>query len=123
MPFRLNLVGPVPSKKNLWRPRKGGGMFLDSSVKADIDALILQAKSQWKGPPAEHPEVWIKFFVLDQRSDRDNKLGCILDVLQEAGVIWRDNIARFNGLLVILPAVVGKQEGVIIDLEERQRTI
>ena len=123
MPFRLNLVGPVPNKKNLWRPRKGGGMFLDSSVKADIDALILQAKFQWKGPRVEHPEVWIKFFVLDQRSDRDNKLGCILDVLQEAGVIYRDNIARFNGLMVILPAVVGKQEGVIIDLEERQRTI
>lgn len=123
MRYRLNLVGNVPNKKNLWRPTKTGRMYLDASVKADIDALILQAKSQWSRMPMEHPEVAIKFFVLDQRSDRDNKLGCILDVLQEAGVIYRDNIARFNGLMVILPAVVGKQEGVIIDLEERQRTI
>ncbi len=121
--IRLTLRGPVPNKKNLWRVRKGGGMFLDSDVKSKIDWLILQARRQWNRPPVEHPDVDVEFFVLDRASDRDNKLGCILDVLQKAGVLVNDNISRFNGTLVIHPAVVGSSEGVIVDISEKQTTL
>ena len=121
--IRLTLRGNVPNKKNLWRPRKGGGMFLDQDVKSKIDWLILQARRQWNRPALEHPDVDVEFFVLDRASDRDNKLGCILDVLQEAGVLVNDNISRFNGTLVVHPAVVGAHEGVIIDISEKQTVL
>ncbi len=98
-------------------------MFLDSDVKSKIDWLILQARRQWNRPPVEHPDVDVEFFVLDRASDRDNKLGCILDVLQKAGVLVNDNISRFNGTLVIHPAVVGSSEGVIVDISEKQTTL
>lgn len=118
--FRLTLRGPVPNKKNLWQPRKGGGMFLDQDVKSKIEWLTLQARQQWNRPAVEHPDMDVEFFVLDGRSDRDNKLGCILDVLQDAGVLVNDNVSRFNGTLVIHPAVVGDKEGVIVDISEKQ---
>lgn len=117
---RLELRGNVPSKKNLYRRAQNGRMFLDKEVQAKIDALISQARRQWKRPPMEHPDMDIEFFVLDRRSDRDNKLGCILDVLQEAGVLKNDNVKHSNGCMVIWPAVVGNQEGVIVDLSEQQ---
>ncbi len=121
--IRLTLQGPVPNKKNLWRPRKGGGMFLDEDVKSKITALTVQARRQWRRPPLEHPDMDVEFFVLDGRSDRDNKLGCLLDVLQDAGVIKNDNVTNFNGTLVIHPAIVGRQEGVIVDISEKQATL
>lgn len=118
--IRLELRGPVPSKKNLYRRAQNGRMFLDHDVKAQIVALTMQARRKWKGPPLIHPEVDVEFFVLNRRSDRDNKLGCLLDVLQDAGVISKDNVAQFNGTMCILPAVVGNVEGVIVDLLARQ---
>jgi hypothetical protein len=98
-------------------------MYIDKAVKAQIDALILQAKLQWRRIPLENPDMDVEFFVLDRRSDRDNKLGCVLDVLQEAGVLKNDNVAHFNGTLVIHPAVIGNVEGVVIDVSERQQVI
>jgi Holliday junction resolvase RusA-like endonuclease len=120
--IRLTLKGPVPCKKNLWK-RGPHGQYIDKAVKAQIDALIIQAKQQWRRIPLTDPDMDVEFFVLDRRSDRDNKLGCILDVLQSAGVLKNDNVANFNGTLVIHPAVVGTQEGVIIDVSERQQVI
>lgn len=123
MNFRIELFGSVPSKKNLYGRGKNGALFLDKEVKAKINQLIMQAKAQWKQPPLEHPDMDVEFYVLDRRSDRDNKLGCLLDVLQEAGVIAKDNVARFNGTLVILPAIVGTREGVVVDLSPQQAAL
>jgi len=120
--IRLTLQGPIPNKKNLWKIGKGG-MYLDSAVKAQIEALTWQAKSQWKRAPAVHPDMDVEFFVKDGRSDRDNKLGCLLDVLQEAGVLKNDNVANFNGTLVVHPAVIGSKEGVIVDILEKQNAL
>lgn len=120
--IRLELRGPVPCKKNLWKRGKYG-QYIDDAVQAQIDALIVQAKLQWRRVPLTNPDMDVEFFVKDRRSDRDNKLGCILDVLQEAGVLQNDNIAHFNGTLVILPAVIGSVEGVIIDIAEKQQVI
>ena len=120
MIFRIELRGPVPSKKNLYRRGKSVALFLNREVKDKIEVLIMQARKQWKRPPLEHPDMDVEFYVLDRRSDRDNKLGCLLDVLQEAGVIAKDNIARFNGTVVILPAVVGEREGVVVGMSPRE---
>ena len=41
-------------------------------------------------------------------------LTSILDCLCEAGVIVNDNIAQFNGTVVLLPAVMDKDERAVI---------
>jgi hypothetical protein len=110
----ITLRGPIPCKKSLYRRGKSGGLFLDTKVKAAIDALILQAQWRWHSGPLEHPEITVTFQVLDRRSDRDGKLATVLDVLQKAGVILNDNIAHCNGRIVIEPAIVGDTEGSII---------
>lgn len=116
-PVTLTLMGPVPSKKNLYRRGKSGGLFLNSDVSAQITALTLQAANQWQGEALKHPAIDVTFFVATRRGDRDNKLSCILDVLQRAGVLVNDNIASCNGRLTLHPAIVSAQERVVIDLE------
>lgn len=116
--MRLVLLGHVPSKKNEWGPRKGGGIVLSRGASRDIESLISWANYGWRGKPAlEHPKMRVKFFVLNQRSDRDNKLSTILDVLQKAHVITNDNIAHFNGDVTILPAQVSDKESTVIEFE------
>lgn len=117
MKYRLILSGHVPSKKNLYRRSKDGRLFLDTKVADQIKVLTKQAKSQWTETALEHPNVWATFFVRDARGDRDNKWATVSDVLQDAGVIRNDNVARFNGRLVIQPAVIDKRERVVVDIE------
>ena len=115
----LDLTGHVPSKKNLWRPKPGGGVRLDSSARCAISALVTQAAYSWRSlgrTPLEHPNLTVRFYVANKRGDRDNKLSCLLDVLQEAGVIRNDNIAHFNGTITLLPAIVAKEEKVTIEI-------
>lgn len=90
----------------------------DPQTTADIRALVLLTRVQWRGrEPLEHPHMAVTFYVRDKRADRDNKLTCLLDVLQEAGVIVNDNIKRFNGRLVIEPAIVDPRERTVIVIE------
>lgn len=114
----LTLLGHVPSKKNQWKPKQGG-VYLDKEANAAIAALMTQARIQW-GPrrAMTHPAMDIEFHVRNLRSDRDNKLSCLLDVLQKSGVIHNDNAAWCNGWLVLKPVVVSKQERVIVTLTE-----
>ena len=118
----LILNGPVPGKKNGWHPRPGGGVRLDKSMQSQIDSLITQATYTWRlklnRGPLEHPDMRVTFHVRNQRSDRDNKLSTILDVLQKAGVLRNDSIRRFNGVLTLLPAIVDKDERTVIEIVE-----
>lgn len=113
----LVIHGHVPAKKNNWRPRRGGGIYLDKSLATAIDDLILSVSLEWiklwhplAAPKLEHPEMSVTFYVKNRGSDRDNKLSTILDILQKAGVITNDNIAHFNGIVRILPAIVSKNK-------------
>lgn len=103
---KLVLHGHVPSKKNQWRPIRGR-IVLDKKARSYIVSLVTQARIAW-GPAKAwvNPDMDVQFWVRSARSDRDNKLSCILDVLQEAGVILNDNTAQFNGTLVLKPAVI-----------------
>ncbi len=102
----LRLVGHCPAKKNLWTMGKRG-MYINQAVRSEIDWITLQARQQWgQRPPVEHPAVVVTFYVRNRISDRDNKLTTILDCLRAAGVIVNDNTKRFNGPVVIEPAVV-----------------
>lgn len=119
----LTLHGPVPSKKNLLRVRRGGGLYRDGSVYAAIEALTTQAGMQWGHRTAlEHPKMSVRFFVRSRRSDRDNRLTTILDCLQLAGVIQQDNIAHFNGEVTILPAILSKEkEMTVIEIKPQSQ--
>jgi Holliday junction resolvase RusA-like endonuclease len=112
----LVLYGHCPSKKNLWKRGRGGRTYIDSDVKALIDALTKQARAQWKHEPVTHPDMRVQFFARDRRRDRDNMLTTILDCLRDAGVIVNDNIAQANGTLVLLPAVIDKDERTVIEV-------
>lgn len=109
----IRLLGPVPCKKSKYR-RGRTALYLDRSVSAAIDALVLQARAQWRRPPIEHPDITITFHVRHRRADRDGMLATVMDILQRAGVVANDNIARCNGWLRLAPAVVGEVEGVEI---------
>ena len=111
----LVLRGHCPSKKNLWRRGRGGHTYIDSETQTLIDALTIQAEEQWKREPVKHPGMRVQFFVASRRQDRDNMLTTILDCLKKAGVIEDDNIARFNGVLTLLPA--------LLVFEEDERTV
>ena len=111
MTATLVLKGHCPSKKNLWKRGRGGRTYIDDETAALIDALTYQAEAQWCWRGAvKHPDMRVRFYVATKRQDRDNMLTTILDCLKKAGVIEDDNIARFNGVLTVLPALLVKDE-------------
>lgn len=88
----LKIMGKIPSKKNLLRRSKNGGMFRDRAVANQIAALTLQAKVQWQGrAPLDKPQIRALFIITDERGDPDNKWTTILDCLVDAGVLINDN--------------------------------
>ena len=113
----IQLEGRIPSKKNLLRRGRGGRMFTDTAARTAINSLTIQAVAQWVGlPPVDHPELTFALMVIDKRSDRDNMVQTLMDVLGDAGVLVQDNIAHCNGTMVIRPAIVGDTEGAEIEI-------
>jgi hypothetical protein len=110
----ITLYGHVPSKKNGWGPRRGGGIILDLQMAREIEWLMAELtikRSVDKPEKLEHPQLRVTFYVRSRASDRDNKLSTILDILQKAGVLRNDNIAHCNGRLVLEPAVCVGRDG------------
>jgi len=111
----LRLRGPIPSKKNGLRPRRGG-LYQDKAMRATLDGLVLQAHSQYircgiLPAPMENPEIEVTLFVSSLRQDPDNQFTTLLDVLKKAEVIRDDNAKRFNGTKVIHPAILVDTRG------------
>lgn len=96
----LTIKGSIPNKKDRLRPRKGGGMYYDKSDRAALDAIVLQLRAQWKGPPLECATVVVKCFRKSARFDPDGQKATILDALKQAGVIHDDNAARVPDSIV-----------------------
>jgi Holliday junction resolvase RusA-like endonuclease len=115
---KLVLLGRVPSKKNEWKRASGGGIyFAKDSTRADIDSLIIQARSQWRGkPPARKPTVLVTFHMANAAADLDNRYSTISDVLVKAGVLVDDclrEVSRFG-----VQGVVDREEKTVIELIE-----
>lgn len=116
--MKLNLQGAIPSKKSLYLRRRGGGLYLDRKVKAQLDSIQAQMQAQWGGrTPAKHAPMQFRFTVTNINQDRDGILTTLLDLMQKAGVIERDSIAQCNGTIIILPACKG-EPGAEIRIEE-----
>lgn len=113
----LTLNGHVPSHKNLWKRGRGGHSYIPEEVRDQLNWLIFQAAQQWRTRPAVvHPEMSIQLYVATRRQDRDNMSQTVIDCLRHAGVLVDDNIAKFNGALTILPAVIDPEEHVVVEI-------
>lgn len=98
----LVIRGNIPNKKDLLRRKwDGPGLKYDRQTKAAIDGIVLQLRSQWKGPPLECAQVIVKLFRKSARFDPDGQKATILDALKQAGVIVDDNAARVPDSRVI----------------------
>jgi Holliday junction resolvase RusA-like endonuclease len=117
----LLIEGHVPSKKNEYAirryPNGKNSFYIPADVKADLDAIQYQMAKQWgKRPTLVHPNVVFHLYAKTSRSDRDNRVQTLIDCMVKAGVIADDNIAKFNGYVLITPCIVGGPEKSVINL-------
>lgn len=95
MQYHFKITGKVPSKKNSYIPLEG--RMIKSTKVTDFNTgasweMIPQKKKQGiKEPIDEEMRVDITFYC-DRRSDLDNMVTTIFDLLQEAGVIANDRL-------------------------------
>jgi Holliday junction resolvase RusA-like endonuclease len=90
----LELRGSVPGKKNAYKRSFNGRMHVPAEIRAQLDALQLQAQAQWNRPPMDDAHIKARFFVRNRKSDLDNKYVALQDVLVKAGVLVNDSIAH-----------------------------
>ena len=101
----ITLLGHCPTKKNAYMRSRNGRMYRRADIAAAIDALTLQAQSQWRCEPLAEATVRAKFYVRDGRGDLDGKLTTVLDILVKAGVIRNDSIARLKDIRASVAAI------------------
>jgi len=100
--YQLKIKGPISSKKNKLQPRhgKGKGLRYRDGIKEEIDGIVLQMQSQYKGPRPITEPVSINVYITCPRpgsTDSDGVLTNVLDCLKKAGVIVDDNMLRVIG--------------------------
>lgn len=92
--LEFTIDGEVPSKKNSWKPRAGGGMYIPAGVQADIDALLWQLKpirNKMSRAIAGPIALRLEIVTRTKKQDTDNRHTTMQDVLQMAGIIENDN--------------------------------
>lgn len=100
MSVSLRLEGDVPSKKNARKVRYGQAKaYLPGPVQAEIDALLLLAKSQrhkldLASIAGSKLHVTAHFIGPKEHRDLDNVFTTLLDILQTAGIIENDKLVR-----------------------------
>ena len=105
------------SKKNQWRPRKGGkGIFLDRRARLMIERMELQVPAEARDLKLEHPNMIWSFQYTNGHIDRDGIIATVLDILQKYGVITNDDISHCNGQWTIFPALRGEYDEVTVTL-------
>jgi Holliday junction resolvase RusA-like endonuclease len=119
---KLYLRGKLPSKKNLYRRKSGGGMYITEEVKAVLDSFQLQIQAQWPWhkEPLERAEVHARFMITKQNYDLDNIYTALQDLLVSARVLKGDNIKRLPRFSA--EAVVAEEEAVevtVVDLSDQ----
>lgn len=116
--IEIALSGNIPSKKNLLKMTKSGHGYYDSETRASLNDLAEQVAKQWsrynrdnvKIPlgPLLHPAIAVVFYVVSERSDKDNKYTTVLDALVAGGVMKDDCIALCDGPVLLLPSIKTK---------------
>ena len=116
--IELELSGNIPSKKNLLKMTKSGHGYYDAETRASLNDLADQISRQWsktgtdgrKVPmaPLTHPAIAVVFYVVSDRSDKDNKYTTVLDALVSGGVMKDDCIAMCDGPVLLLESVKTK---------------
>lgn len=94
---RFEIIGKIPSKKNLYHIGRGR-FYPDKAVNEYTNNAYLQIKKQlgsWK--VIKEPVALDICFLMDDRGDIDNKLSTWFDLLQEIKIIENDRqIRRVN---------------------------
>jgi Holliday junction resolvase RusA-like endonuclease len=117
--FWIPAPGGIPSKKNMLRPRRGGGHYYDKDTKSRLDAMQLEARLKWGGrPPLTDVRIKFRFGISSRRRDLDNSEVSTFDVLVKAGVLRNDSAKHILEQLgrtydMVLPG----NEGVSVTVE------
>ncbi len=122
--YELEILGELPSHKNekqgVIRTRtrdtaKGsaGSTYAGVMTKPDVKLILQRAAMQIPGELRDlklrHPEMVVHFTVAREDVDRDNIFSTVLDMLYDYGVIADDNVRHFNGVVKLMPAIVGEE--------------
>lgn len=89
--IKFELKGQLPAKKNSWRKNKYG--FIYQSKQKEIDAFILQLKPQTRKYPYLPFKCNVGLFLglwQSNRTDLDNQITTICDILQQVGIVEND---------------------------------
>jgi Holliday junction resolvase RusA-like endonuclease len=114
--MKLFIRGHISTKKN-GKMAWGGKVVTTRISKQELDALILQVKSQWKAEPLEYTKhLRVTFHVRDGRGDLDGKYTTLQDVLVKAGVLKNDSIARVNAYSVLAHVDPNVEEGATVEV-------
>ena len=125
----LVIAGNIPSKKNMLKVTASGHGYYDKELRQQLNDLSEQVARQWskynvdgvKVPrePLVHPAIALVFYVVSDRSDKDNKTTTLMDALVSGGALKDDCIAYCNGPILICEAVkTPVSAGVRIFIEE-----
>jgi hypothetical protein len=125
MTYEITLWQKVSSKKNKYLPMIIGGkasLIKDSKLRKELDALASQIPASMRNLNLEHPEIEVMMTVADGRSDRDNVLVTIMDLLVSTGVLRNDSIAASNGKITVYPAILSDHFKTVVRLTPTQPT-
>ena len=115
--LEIRFVGPIPSKKNLYKRSKSThgrkGMYKDEAVVAILQAADSQIPHYARGLSLVNPDMEWEFQIPDYRGDRDNWKTCILDCLVNQGVLRDDSIKYLNGHEHTYPAKLVRHEPMV----------
>ena len=102
-PIALVFYGKVPAKKNSLIP-VAGKQIINTKARAAIQRLEIQVPGWARDMKLLHPDIEFEFSMPEGRSDRDNMLTTLLDVLCNMGVLANDTVAKCNGTIILRPA-------------------
>lgn len=138
----LRITGPFISKKNEWcirsrwiadsagRRKMLRYIGLNESAQAKVDESTRQLTLQWAGilrrlgrrVSLRHPRILWKLGLENPAKDKDGVRTTLLDCMQDAGVIYDDNVRHLNGWEHAAPAVIvegGEWAEIYLDWETK----
>ena len=106
--YEFDILGKLPSKKNSYQPMSNGkGMFKPAKIVNAEKMIALQIPGEMRGLNLEHPNMIFEMHIPKKswRSDSDNAITMLLDVMVKNDVLSDDSINHCNGFKVIIPVV------------------